>query len=405
MVAVYHPFMRHGGGPAGWLYHLHSGLGAIGSAGICVVYDECYTNVPNDKRGAVAAYKKLLPIYDKIFKSGIPSPFMDGIFLLKDYIIAHRMQLRLQSLLARLYSRGEHVIHLQSTGFMYGLSRIDKEHDWTRILTSHPPIPAYLEIAHYYIDSGRRTPPKWVAFRRKVDITAFNEADYILTPSLSALEAYFFDRDISRAISDKIDTDSIIFVPTGVVRPQVHVSRESVREKYRWDGKIVVGYFGRRCFDKGFDIFQQVAEMVTSEDPSRFVFVSTGKGPYSARAPVFDLGWVDNVYDIINAVDLVVLPNRFSFYDLVAIESIATGTPILTSDRGGNKDIASSVPGGFVCDISPECFSEQILKYGDLSDAKRNKLRMGNISKYEQFFTAESFAERYYHSLDSYGLL
>jgi glycosyltransferase involved in cell wall biosynthesis len=88
---------------------------------------------------------------------------------------------------------------------------------------------------------------------------------------------------------------------------------------------------------KGFDIFCNIAiKMLNNDD---YFFVSAGIGEISApfQKNFFDIGWTDDPASLINISDVVIVPNRDTYFDLGIIQTLSLNKPIITTDTGGNS--------------------------------------------------------------------
>jgi len=73
-------------------------------------------------------------------------------------------------------------------------------------------------------------------------------------------------------------------------------------------------------------------------------FFSAGAGEIQeAESNVFNLGWRKDIAEIISAMDLIIVPNTVTYFDLLPIESLMLGTPVAVSAVGGNKWLLKEV--------------------------------------------------------------
>ena len=59
-----------------------------------------------------------------------------------------------------------------------------------------------------------------------------------------------------------------------------------------------------------------------------------------------EVGWTDEPHSLTNASDCLVVPNRQTYFDLVILEGLSLGIPIVTSMTGGNKYFKKEKCGG-----------------------------------------------------------
>ncbi|WP_462164564.1 glycosyltransferase [Pseudoalteromonas xiamenensis] len=107
---------------------------------------------------------------------------------------------------------------------------------------------------------------------------------------------------------------------------------------------VNVMFAGRYILDKGFDRYNLLADSWPSNNVR---FFSAGSGPLKASSNVIDLGWRTDVLSLIKDVDVVVIPNKVAYYDLLPLECIALGKPLVMTEVGGNIDQLKCFPVSF----------------------------------------------------------
>jgi len=96
------------------------------------------------------------------------------------------------------------------------------------------------------------------------------------------------------------------------------------------DARFTILYVGRHTWSKGFDNFLRIAERL-KEDHPEFKFICTGEG----NDLVEGVGYVDNQADmarLYSRAHVLLYPSRCDSFGLVIIESMACGTPVVTSE-------------------------------------------------------------------------
>jgi glycosyltransferase involved in cell wall biosynthesis len=102
------------------------------------------------------------------------------------------------------------------------------------------------------------------------------------------------------------------------------------REK---DEDFTILFVGRRMFEKGYDVFLAVARLAEGMGLKARFYASGGR-----RGEVVDgvesLGYVpeEELRDVYSAVHVVLYPTRMDTWGQVILESLACGTPVITSD-------------------------------------------------------------------------
>lgn len=105
-------------------------------------------------------------------------------------------------------------------------------------------------------------------------------------------------------------------------------------------------------------------------------------------------GWVENPWDRINIIDMLILTSKFEGFGMVLTEAISRNVPVVATDYPvGARDIV--VPGinGEIVGYSPEKVARAILKVSEYSNKKCIK---GTINK----FAIDKFQQRFSRSLN-----
>lgn len=123
--------------------------------------------------------------------------------------------------------------------------------------------------------------------------------------------------------------------------------RERLREEMGIGGKLVVGHVGRFAYQKNHDYLIDVFNALHSERPDS-VLLLVGEGPLERdiRAKVDALGLSDsvifcgvcpNISDLMQAMDVFVLPSHFEGLPIVGVEAQAAALPCVFSDKISRK--------------------------------------------------------------------
>lgn len=185
--------------------------------------------------------------------------------------------------------------------------------------------------------SGRKTVP----LKQEYDFLNWQEhvcmalADRLVFPSAGSMAAY------ERAYADIISQGKHVFIPSGVDFnvDEVEIARSGRRCS---DGVVKVAFVGRFNLHKGFDLFCEVAKRLVS---SRVRFVAAGGGSMKSIDGAVDcVGWVSDIKSFLLSVDVIVVPNRVAYFDLLPLEAAAAGRPIVFTPVGGNVDQANDFP-------------------------------------------------------------
>jgi glycosyltransferase involved in cell wall biosynthesis len=125
--------------------------------------------------------------------------------------------------------------------------------------------------------------------------------------------------------------------------------------------KKLLLFVGRLSKEKGIDLLLEMFEDMTFSKDKQLLVVGGGKDlekyqeyvrnkgidvNFVGQKPSLEVGY------IMAAADVLIVPSTFESFGLVAIESIACGTPVVASNVGVLEDLISPGNGGFVFDRS-----------------------------------------------------
>lgn len=264
------------------------------------------------------------------------------------------------------------------------------------ILTSHTPEAPSDEYYKGYLEQwySKERAEQIKRLWRQVERKAFTDADLLVFPCKEAMEPL-------RATMDGFDAlirgKDIRFVPSGAKQLVSRLSKEEAKKKYGLEGKFVVGYVGRHNQIKGYDILQKAAKKIWKQQKDICFLIGGAQG--NAFLPLSDqrwreAGWVDPA-DLFQALDVFVLPNRMTYFDLVLLEAMSMGTAVIASDTGGNKTVQNTTQALQLFDGTPESLAAQILDFFRKSQEEQEAMRKNIQVAYMQHYTPELFAGRY----------
>lgn len=107
-----------------------------------------------------------------------------------------------------------------------------------------------------------------------------------------------------------------------------------------------------------------------------------------------EVGWTNKPHEIISASDMFILPNKETYFDLILLEVMSIGKPIILTNTGGNKYFKKFENGLLYYDYSE--INQAIKQIKDIID--ENKLKdLGNLNKKIMLenFTIEIFTNNY----------
>lgn len=118
--------------------------------------------------------------------------------------------------------------------------------------------------------------------------------------------------------------------------------RKEIRRTLNLDGNFVIGHVGRFAYQKNHKFLIDVLKKIYMKN-DKVILLLIGQGELEAEIKeqvdelglkdiVLFLGWREDVNELMQAMDLFVLPSYFEGLPVVAIEAQAAGLPCILSD-------------------------------------------------------------------------
>nr|WP_314262444.1 glycosyltransferase [uncultured Devosia sp.] len=251
------------------------------------------------------------------------------------------------------------------------------------IYMPHSPVIYADEYRDTLLNNGLKLPRASYNIRYKYERDCITEASFVVFPSPGASKEYVDKFSLK-------DTGKVHYLASGVT-----VDFQPSPDATDPDLDIpTVLYAGRYVDHKGFADFCQAAETAASRR-LQAKFVSAGAGPLKASKNVHDLGWRSDIHALVQGAQLVAIPNRVAYYDLLPLECAALGKPMVMSAVGGSIDQAALLPDTVA--YSPE--GEDALLVAVETALRRLAADPDwgkeNASRYKLTFTSEEMARRW----------
>ena len=169
--------------------------------------------------------------------------------------------------------------------------------------------------------------------------------------------------------------------------------------------ELVIGTVGRLAQVKNYELLiQAISEASHAGVHPRLLFV--GDGPSRSRLEslteqhhlekqVLFLGDRSDVPELLNIMDIFVLPSFSEGLSNSIMEAMAVGIPVIASDVGGNPELVSHGETGFLfpsCDAT--ALTQQILELVEDSE-KRHKMGALGQKRMEELFTLDKMIQNY----------
>lgn len=269
------------------------------------------------------------------------------------------------------------------------------------ILTAHTPESFAVEQYNLMLESGQDIERAKEIRKHYADLESkgFKAADIIIYPSQESMEAHSNVLNFSEIISTK----DVRFLATGTIGLHSNLSKEQAKAKFNVSGKKVISYLGRHNHIKGYDFLIELGKALlqTRNDVVFLIGGVQGKDILPLEHPNWiELGWVEPS-DVLAASDLFLLPNRQTYYDLVLLEVMSMGIPVIASNTGGNKSVKRIVDEIELCELEVQEFLLKINKILSFSEKEWQEVSQNIKSSFHTNFTDVKMAERYIDVINS----
>lgn len=366
---------KNQGGPSGYVYNLVQGAKENRDKIEIITAD---TELKTQKSNLTSSKKKFTALRSLLY-------------IVKCGIVARR---RFSSIIHTF-----DVIHVHSSQDVYYLKRYIR-FKGKIVFTPHRPEPYSMELLKAYrLTFGKENVPQII----------MTTGDRIERYSYKNTDRFIFPSEHSRKIYEKFPgfmkygigkpTDYLI---TGTPMRSSTTSRQEFRKQLHInDDAFMITYIGRHNDIKGYDLLTSIADKLETNGVVTVCAGSTEGVTTPQKENWLELGYIDNAPDLMNASDVVVIPNRNTYFDLVIIEALSVGKIVITSNTGGNIDIANETEGLVLFDTgSSEALLDTILKVKDMSKEELNSREQNSYKYYQSNCTLSKFANKYKKIMD-----
>lgn len=364
------------GGPAGYLYNLRQGLEEIGVGGI-------------DFLPAAGAQMEKNALLRKVTPDRV-----------KDLRRARNfMALPTKSLPAPVGYSAYDAIHFHSTEDLYVRRGALESYRGKVLLTSHSPLVYHKELIGRLNPRDAKRHSEKLANLEVIDHYAFERADIVVFPCPEAEEPYF---NTWGAYPEVRDEAKLRYLPTGIRGCAAKASRGEVRARYGIPGDaFLMCYVGRHNSVKGYDALIE-ATLPMLDDPNVWMLVAGKQGPLFApeHSRWVEAGWTDDPHSLIAAADVFVLPNKETYFDLVLLEVLSLGTPLVATRTGGNRYFDGLSEGIVLCEGAGN-FAAGVRRVREAGVAGRVAMAEENRRLFAKRFTCGEFARSYCELLEA----
>ena len=283
------------------------------------------------------------------------------------------------------------VIHFHDPISMYSVRDSLKNYKGVVLLTCHSPKPFYKEVYEdIYTNLERKILKIFYKQLEKIDIYAFDRANYIVFPCEEAKEPY-----LNWNYFNSIPEEKFKYMLSGIEEKKI--TMVNYRKELNLSNEVFLcSYVGRHNEVKGYN---NLKENIIPRLSENFQMVVCGKeGPLYAPNSKYwhEIGWTNNALSYVKNSNLFILPNNETYFDLVLLEVLASGTLCLISNTGGNRYFKrfENDSGIFFYNTRDE-FNERLDEIMSLSSEEIKQLELKNRKIFENYFNEIEFFKRY----------
>ena len=221
------------------------------------------------------------------------------------------------------------------------------------------------------------------------------------------------------AVSRQVKEQLVKYIPASVrpnieliylgVNPKKEIDTLTLKNKYHIKDEFIVGIVGRMQEGKDQHIVIEAISKLKDLNIKLFIIGETMNEQYLQKLHqmckeldledrVIFTGFTKEADAYMQLCDITVLATKNETFGLVIIESMANGTPVIATDRGGPLEIIDDGVDGLLYDGSSDDLSKKIkLLYTD--QALKEKLALNSLKKVSEKFDKERQLEKLYSIL------
>jgi N-acetyl-alpha-D-glucosaminyl L-malate synthase BshA len=191
------------------------------------------------------------------------------------------------------------------------------------------------------------------------------------------------------------------FIPFNITTP---INKKELRKQFGDDDECIITHISNfRPVKRIADVIM-TAEKVLKKKKIKLLMVGDGPDRFQAeekcrQAKICDrvlfLGKQENIKEILSITDIVLLPSGSESFGLVALEAMAYGIPVVSTNAGGLPEVNINGETGFTLDVGDiDGFSEAILTI--LDDRKlASKMKENGARIAKENFSADIIIPQY----------
>lgn len=329
------PIKKRNGGPPTYLYNFNEGLNLIYNNDIKIVFLGDLLNINVD---IISEDKNKFVIWRVL-----PKFIINNIRLFK-YLITLKIS---KPLLSSKELSEFDAIHFHLSIDVFKNRNSLKDFKGKILLTSHSPKPAWIEtIEDIYNLEINQTLPLLKNKIEEYDLWSFKRASHLIFPCEESIEPYL---NWERYKNEIHILKKYEYIQTGISKVNYKIDRKAIRKRLNIpEEAIVFSFIGRHSIIKGYDLLKDLGKLILDENPNLYFLIAGKEDPLEGikHRNWIEVGWTDDPHSYVNASDIFVLPNKQTYFDLVLLEILSLGIPIVLSETGGNKHFKKYLKSG-----------------------------------------------------------
>lgn len=297
-------------------------------------------------------------------------------------------------------------VHIHQVTHFHQFKQLFPDYQGKVILTSHSPCPFSDELIE-------RVSGKNLLFRNllmllrpfliRMECDAYDKTDFVMFPCPGAREPY--EKCATMREAFERNKNKFFYVPSSIVDYHPNpIFQQKLSDFQIPNDAFVITYFGRHNQIKGYDILVKIGMQLLEKYPNLY-FLCAGNGPIPPPQHTrwIELGFINNVDDLLPQSSLYILPNRETYFDLITLQILRAGVPIALSNTGGNTYFLElpkeETKGMILFEINePDRLIrivEEMMNMKSSSPKLFDELRQCNRRLYEKKFTLDKYINNY----------
>ena len=190
------------------------------------------------------------------------------------------------------------------------------------------------------------------------------------------------ESDAVTAVSESLKSDTlklfhtdrqIDVIPNFIANAETLVRSANIRSKYAPDGEYILCHISNFRKVKRVEDVVQVFNLVRKNIKAKLILAGDGPERYSVERLVRELelcedviflGKIRDTQVVLSHADLFLLPSETESFGLAALEAMAVGVPVISSNTGGIPEVNVHNETGFLSEV------------GDVQDMAKNALSL-----------------------------